>query len=221
MYAMRKCKVSDVGPRSVRLELPGNNQSDWIGTSKLHRKLGIALISIGDFDSEDGLITPLGKSILQFCRLLLPDDQLATIKVRSIAELSKWWGTNHAAYTHIVLIGHGDSEAIYFGLGGARKPDAFQKRLGIHKAEEKLIISLCCETGKAPFAKQFSSFDFCSTLIGPAHSIHGAVGSHFLQTFLSLHLLQGKSVKIAFNNANNLMPGPDRFAIWTDGAKRA
>jgi hypothetical protein len=221
IYAMRRCDVVDATDRSIKVGLPGGASSSSIGSSKAHGTLGIALISVGDFDSEEGLINPLGKSILQFCRLLLPDDHIAAVKIRAIGELGEWWRKNHGAYTHIVLIGHGDREAIYFGVGGARKPISFERRLGKHNAGKKLFISLCCETGKSPFAEEFSSLDFCRGLIAPEHSIHGAVGSQFLQTFLSLHLLQGKSPKIAFNNANALMPGRDSFAIWENGTKRS
>lgn len=220
IFAMRRCEVTAVNDRSIRVRLPDNADSKWIGSSKAHGALGIALVSIGDFDSEEGLINPLGKSILQFCRLLLADDHIAAIKIRAIGEFGEWWGKNHNAYTHIILIGHGDHEAIYFGVGGARKPIYFKRRLGKHNAEPKLFISLCCETGKEPFAERFSRLDFCGDLIAPEHSIHGAVGSQFLQTFLSLHLLQGKSKKVAFNNANSLMPGSDSFAMWSAGIKR-
>ena len=176
-------------------------------------------MSIGDFQSEDGLINPLSKSLLQFCRLLLPDDHIASVKIRAIGEFGEWWAIHHAAYTHIILIGHGDKTAIYFGVGGARLPISFDRRLSKHNASPKLFISLCCETGTAPFARDFSKLPFCKALIAPEKSIHGAVASQYLQTFLSLHLLQGKSIKIAFNNSNSLVPGIDRFSMWTAGTK--
>ena len=221
IFAMRRCDVVAANNnRSIQIRLPDNSNSQWFGSSKAHKNLGIALISIGDFDSEEGLINPLGKSILQFCRLLLPDDHIAAIKIRAIGEFGEWWGKNNDAYTHIILVGHGDREAIYFGVGGARKPISFKRRLGNDNSAPKIFISLCCETGKPPFAQEFSQLPFCKVLIAPEHSIHGAVGSQFLQTFLSLHLLQGKSPKVAFNNANTLMPGSDSFAIWTGGVNR-
>jgi hypothetical protein len=217
IHAIRRTSVVAVKDRSIQVHLPDGSASSWFGSSKAHADLGIALISIGDFETEEGLIVPLSKSILQFCRLLLPDDHIAAIKIRAIGELGEWWAKNHNAYTHVVLVGHGDSEAIYFGVGGARLPISFNRRLGSHGAYGKTFISLCCETGKAPFAEEFSKFTFCETLIAPEHSIHGAVGSQFLQTFLSLHLLQGKSVKVAFNNANDLMPGTENFTVWKNG----
>lgn len=217
IHAIRRTTVVDAKDRSIRVSLPDGSVSEWFGSSKAHADLGIALVSIGDFETEEGLISPLSKSILQFCRLLLPDDHLTAIKIRAIGELGEWWCKNHNAYTHIVFVGHGDKDAIYFGVGGARRPISFDRRLGGHGASRKTFISLCCETGKAPFAEGFSKLSFCETLIAPEHSIHGAVGSQFLQTFLSLHLLQGKSVKVAFNNANELMPGSENFSVWKNG----
>jgi len=219
IFAMRRCEVVAATDRSIKVRLPDGTASQSIGSSKAHQSLGIALVSIGDFQSEDGLINPLSKSLLQFCRLLLPDDHIANVKIRAIGEFGEWWGIHHAAYTHIILIGHGDKTAIYFGVGGARLPISFDRRLSKHNASPKVFVSLCCETGTAPFAKDFSALPFCRALIAPEKSIHGAVASQYLQTLLSLHLLQGKSVKIAFNNANTLVPGIDRFAMWADGAK--
>lgn len=224
IHAMRRTTVVAAHNRSIQVSLPDGSASNWFGSSKAHADLGIALVSIGDFETEEGLISPLSKSILQFCRLLLPDDHLTGIKIRAIGELGEWWGKNHSVYTHVVLVGHGDKNAIYFGVGGARPPISFDRRLSAHGASGKTFISLCCETGKAPFGEEFSKLPFCETLIAPEHSIHGAVGSQFLQTFLSLHLLQGKSVKVAFNNANELMPGSENFRVWKDGrdvSKRA
>ena len=220
IFAMRRCEVVASNDRSIQVMLPNGDASQAIGSSKAHRSLGIALVSIGDFQSEDGLINPLGKSLLQFCRLLLSDDHIASVKIRAIGEFGEWWGIHHAAYTHIILIGHGDKTAIYFGVGGARLPVSFGRRLSRHGASPKLFVSLCCETGTAPFAREFSKLPFCKNLIAPEKSIHGAVASQYLQTFLSLHLLQGKSAKVAFNNANSLVPGADRFAMWNSGTKR-
>jgi hypothetical protein len=216
---MSRCEVVSANDRSIHVRLPDGTASRPIGSSKVHQSLGIALVSIGDFQSEDGLINPLSKSLLQFCRLLLPDDHIASVKIRAIGEFGEWWAIHHAAYTHIILIGHGDKTAIYFGVGGARLPISFDRRLSKHNASPKLFISLCCETGTAPFARDFSKLPFCKALIAPEKSIHGAVASQYLQTFLSLHLLQGKSIKIAFNNSNSLVPGIDRFSMWTAGTK--
>ncbi|CAM0999724.1 hypothetical protein EJMOOK_13765 [Rhodanobacter sp. Root179] len=220
IFAMRRCEVVAASDRSIQVRLPYGTSSQTIGSSKAHHSLGIALVSIGDFQSEDGLINPLSKSLLQFCRLLLPDDHISSVKIRAIGEFGEWWAIHHAAYTHIILIGHGDKTAIYFGVGGARLPISFDRRLSKHNTSPKLFVSLCCETGKAPFARDFSKLPFCRALIAPEKSIHGAVASQYLQTFLSLHLLQGKSTKIAFNISNSLVPGNDRFAMWAAGTKR-
>ncbi|WP_192796482.1 hypothetical protein [Acidithiobacillus sp. 'AMD consortium'] len=214
IHAIRRCKIAEVVNRSVCVQLSDGSSSKKIASSKIHTNLGIALVSIGDFASEEGLITPLSKSILQFCRLLVPDDQMTSIKIRAIGELGEWWGKNHPAYTHVILVGHGSREAIHFGVGGARKPKSFERRLGIHHASPKTFISLCCETGRNPFARDFSRLPFCGTLIAPYHTVHGAVASQFLQSFMSLHLLQGKSLGVAFKNASELIPGRESFRLW-------
>lgn len=219
IFAMVRKRVNSVTDRSIRLDLPAGAVSNAIGSSRAHAKLGFALISIGDFSSETGLIGPLTKSVLQFCRLLISDDHIVQITVRSMVELGAWWDKNHKAFTHIVLIGHGDSQAIYFGVDGACSPADFDAALSPAEADRKLFVSLCCENGQAPFASAFSNLPFCGELIAPEQSIHGAAASQFLQTMLTLHLLHGKSKKVAFNNINDLLPGSDTFAMWRKGAQ--
>ena len=216
-HAIRQCKVVEIVRRSVRVQLRNGEPSDLIAISKIHSDLGVALLSIGDFETEDGLINPLSKSLLQFCRLILPDDQMTTVRVRSITEVGSWWKINHAAFTHIIIVGHGCAEAIKFGVGGNRKAKSFHRQMHESGSYPKTFISLCCETGKSVFASNFSGYDFCSYFIGPEHSIHGAVASQFLQSFLNLHLLHGKSTKIAHRHANELVLAEERFCIWKSG----
>lgn len=216
IFAIVRRKIARIEDRSIILE-HGNKLLDPIASSKAYSDLGIAVISIGDFQSETGLITPLAKSVVQFCRLLVPDDHLKYDMLRSLAELKQWWSRYQGAYTHIILIGHGDKNCIAFGVDGECTPAAIAEAIGDTGESKKMFISLCCQTGKAPFAEAFSKLPFVGHFVAPEHTIHGAAASQFLQTLLSLQLLQAKSEKVAFNNANELMPGDDRFAIWKSG----
>lgn len=207
--------------RSVIVNLPGGAISSPIATSRIHRTLGIAIIAVGDFQSEEALLTPLSKSVLQFCRLLVDDDSVVLVRIRAIGELGEWWNKNHLAYSHIVVIGHGSSDGIAFGVGGLRKAISFQRRVAVHGGPKRIFISLCCETGRKPFAKDFSSLSICSNWIAPFHSVHGAVASQFCQTFLTWHILQGKSVRVAFNKATQSVPGNESFRLWRSGALAA
>ncbi len=212
-----RTSVTQTRDRSAKVRLRDGNDSDWIATSKIHDNVGVAIISIGDFATEETLLNPLAKSVLQFCRLLLDDDSVAHVRVRAIGELGSWWRINHAAYSHVVLIGHGSPTSIKFGYGGDRTPDDFERRVFTEVSSDKVFISLSCETGKATFAKKFSRIETCGHLIAPFHSIHGAVASQFFQTFMSLQLLCGKSTKVAFNNASDTVPGTGIFRLWKDG----
>lgn len=216
-HSIYRTEIVEVVDRSVRVKISGGGFSDLIASSKVQENLGIAIVSIGDFSTEDSLITPLTKSVLQFCRLLVPDDHLTVVKIRAIGELGAWWEKNHGAYTLVILIGHGSSTAITFGVGGERKPASFERRFRDANATPKTFISLCCETGRAPFAQQFSGLPFCDAFIAPFHSVHGAVASQFVQSFLSLNLLQAKSVTVAFKNALESVPGREKFRLWRNG----
>lgn len=216
-HSIFKSKVVEIQARSVRCQMPNGQPSELIATSKVHKSVGVALVSIGDFLTEDSLINPLAKGVLQLCRLLLPDDHVTGIRVRAIGELGEWWTKNHGSYTHVVLVGHGSKDGITFGVGGERSARLFLKRLGPANADPKTFISLCCESGRAPFAREFSMLPFCRRYIAPYHSVHGAVAAQFLQSFLNLHLLQGCSPTVAFRKAIASMPSRESFRLWHQG----
>lgn len=220
-HSIYQTKVIELQNRSIRVQLPDGAPSELIATSKVHTNIGIAIISIGDFVTENSLINPLAKSLLQFCRLLLPDDQVASVGIRAISELGEWWGRNHTVCSHIVLVGHGTRDGITFGVGGERKAKTFDRRMSPPGAAKKTFISLCCETGRKPFAKEFSSLDFCGSYMAPRDSVHGAVASQFFQSFLSFHLLKAQSTAVAFRHAGQSVPGREGFRLWRDGRRIA
>lgn len=216
-----RTSVTQTQAKSVKVNLRDGSQSDWIASSKPHKNLGIAIITIGDFSTEETLLNPLAKSILQFSRLLLDDGSVTSIRIRAIGELGAWWARNHTAYSHIVFIGHGSPNDIHFGYGGARKPEDFQRRVLSVAQEKKTFISLCCATGKNSFSSYFSSIPACGHLIAPFRSIHGAVASQFFQTYMCWHLLHGKTTKVAFKKAASTVTGNNIFRLWKDGTKIA
>lgn len=216
-----KTSVTQTKAKSVKVLLRDGSNSDWIASSKPHKNLGIAIITIGDFSTEETLLNPLAKSILQLSRLLLDDGSVTSIRIRAIGELGAWWATNQSAYSHIIFIGHGSQNDIFFAYGGPRTPIDFQRRVLSAAQTKKTFISLCCETGKNSFASAFSAIPACGHLIAPFHSIHGAAASQFFQTYMCWHLLYGKTTKVAFNKAASTVPGTDIFRLWKDGAKIA
>jgi len=209
--------IKDIKNKSVKVQQKDGTISDWITTSKVSKNIGILIISIGDFSTEETLLNPLAKSILQFSRLLLEDDSVMLVKVRSIGELSAWWKLNDAAYSHVVLIGHGSPTGIIFGYGGKKSPTDFEKCFSTGSQKKKVFISLCCETGRNLFASSFSQIPICSHLIAPYHSIHGSVASQFYQTIMCWHLIDARSIKIAYNKAQRSIPKKYIFRSWTDG----
>lgn len=215
--SMYRTTIKELKDKSVKVQLRDGNLSEWITTSKVSKKIGILIIQIGDFVTEETLLNPLAKSILQFSRLLLDDDSIYLIKVRSIEELATWWTINHEAYSHVVLIGHGSPHSIIFGNGGGKTPVDFEKTVFSKSTGTKIFISLCCETGKNSFARSFSSIPICNHLIAPYHSIHGSIASQFYQSLMCWHLLDGKSIKIAYNRAKKNIPKKYLFRSWSKG----
>jgi hypothetical protein len=198
--------------------LSGGVASGWIATSKIHENAGILIVTIGDLSTEETLLNPLAKGVLQFSRLLLDDSSVTSLRVRALGEFGKWWCINHAAYSHVVLVGHGSPNAIHFGYGDARSPASFERRVFTGDETKKTFISLSCETGKATFANPFSRFAVCGHFIAPYHSVHGAVASQFFETFMCWQMIYGKSTKVAFKKAAETVPGTDIFRLWKNGS---
>jgi hypothetical protein len=215
--ALYKTKVESKSGKSVTVRLPGGVESKAVGASRLHKDVGLLLIELGDFDSEAATLDPLAKSVLQFCRLLVPDDQIRSVKVRSLAELAIFWKKNQAAYSHVILVGHGDSDELGFAVDGSVKLATFAEALKIKKATPKLFISLACKTGYQSFGGEFSKETICQNFIGPFHSVHSAIASQFCQTLLTAHFLDGKTTKVAFRHARDSVPGGVSFRLWRNG----
>lgn len=202
--------------RRVKIDI-GRGESEWVVNSNCHRNIGLLVICLGDFESEASLLDPLAKSVLQFCRLLAADDFVRMIKVRSKAELQIVWDREQSAYSHVIIIGHGTGEKIKFAVDGWVGPNDLGDVLDAKGHQAKTVISLVCRSRKAGFGKWFSTSDAVGQFIAPFHEVHGAVASQFVQMFLAYHLLEGETVKVAFNHARASVPGGTSFRLWRKG----
>ena len=219
--AFYETRIVEVGIRKLKVKLQGGLTSEWIGTGLCQKNIGILIFTIGDLETETGLLDPLAKSVLQYCRLLVPDDYLRAYKIRSIAELKSIWHKEQAAYSHVVIIGHGSPDGIKFSVDGWVKSDVLESTLKVRGAPKKVFISLCCQTGYKTTGGKISEMAICSHFLAPFHSVHGAVASQFAQTFLAFHLLQGESVGVAFRHAREYTPGSTSFRLWENGKLKA
>lgn len=219
--SMYRTKVVEVAPRAVKVQLRGGQVSDSIGSSLVHRNIGILILNVGDFQSEMTLLDPLAKSVAQFCRLLVGDDYIKSLRIRSLEELRTFWTRHQAAYSHVIWIGHGANSGIKFAVGGWKSAENISDALQVRGAPRKTYISLCCKTGYQSFGGQMSSATICRDFIGPFHAVQGATASQFCQTFLISHFLEGATAKVAFKHARNLVPGSASFRLWRSGTLTA
>ncbi|MEW6766075.1 MAG: hypothetical protein AB1344_09865 [Pseudomonadota bacterium] len=219
--AFYETRIAEVAPRKVKVHLQAGAVSEWIGAGLCQKNIGILIFTIGDLETEIGLLDPLAKSVLQYCRLLVPDDCLRSYKVRSVAELISIWQKEQPAYSHVVFIGHGSPEGIKFSVDGWVNPDMLDSALKVRGAPKKVFISLCCQTGYKAVGGEISEMAICSHFIAPFHSVHGAVASQFAQTFLAFHLLEGETVGVAFKHARKYTPGSTSFRLWESGKLKA
>lgn len=215
--AFTRATVTVRRDRSVRLDLGRDGESDWVPTSSVHLNIGVLIVEFGDYSTELALLDPLTTSVHQYLRLLVGDDYVRYVKVRSLDELRLVWAREQVAYSQVVMVGHGSPTSVSFAVNGQVSPAALTNEMNVAGQSAKLFVSLCCETGRRGFAKSFSGWEGCSTLIAPYHTVHGATASHFCQSFFAFHLLVGKSAGVAFKNARNIVPDGTRFRLWKTG----
>ena len=201
--------------RSVEVDKPDGTLSDRIATSKIVSNFGVLIVRIGDFN-EDGLIDPLAKSILHYCRMLLSNDSVRLIELRTEDELTRLWGDFHAMCHQVVIVGHGSPDGYLFGENTI-SPNRLAEIFCAPAPLAKEFISLGCQTGYASFGKVFSKAMCVSHLLAPFHSVHGCVASLFTQTFLHERLLAACSAKVAFKHAREDLKGAASFRLWESG----
>lgn len=224
-FALVARTVLRVEGRSVVVDVPGRpGETHRIGSSRVHSSsLGVAVISVGDILSENGLIEPLHKSVLHFMRLLLPDDLVRSWRVRTATELTALWNTNQnwRGISHVILVSHAGQNGLRFldrqgPVGGAE----LGQILAIPTGEApKIFISLACESGKANFARTFSQTEVCRELVAPFQTIHGASASQYAQALLAHHMLDGLTMPIAKRKADSATTSGIHFRRWRDGTQ--
>ncbi|MFA9459905.1 hypothetical protein [Thiohalorhabdus methylotrophus] len=216
-FALQQTEILEREANSVKVKLDDGTASDWIGVSLLHKKVGVLIINIGDLSTEEYLMDPLAKSVGQFCKLLIPDDQFRQIRVRSLEELKILWHKEQGIYSHVIWIGHGKSNGIHFAVDGWVGPEKIKRALHVRGGTKKTYISLCCKNGYRDFGGELSRSTMCKNFIGPFHSVDGATASQFCQTFLTKHFLGGSTPKVSFREARNATPGNVSFRLWKGG----
>lgn len=216
-HALVKGKVIAIDKRTLTVDLPYGIGTVNVASSAVHVDVAVCLIRIGDFDTEATLLDPLAKSILQYLRLLIPDDQLKQFSVRTKEEFFQVYSRTAPSHSHFVIVGHGTEDSLLFAMKDKVKGEDLARQLELRCSDARTFINLCCETGKAGFSKKFSQSPICRVLISPLGSLHGAVASQFLQTLFGYHFLEGRTLKVAFNKAREQVPGGAAFRIWRNG----
>jgi hypothetical protein len=189
----------------------------------MHHRVGVAIIAFGDFHSESTLLDPLAKTVLQYCRLLFGDDSFVRfLKLRTDAELNLVCQTQQlSAYEHIVVLGHGSTDAALCGATGdipvARLVEIFEQ----HNPTPWDFAFLCCYLGRNAFARPFSTSPMCKSMVAPFNAVHGGVSAQFVQTYLIKLLLEGESTADAHRHASASTPPGSKFRLWRNGEHKA
>lgn len=215
-WAMTCGTIQSIRKGKITINLPNGDISLPIYEGLARKKLGIFIVQIGDHVTEETLLVPLKKSILQYTRLLLRDDYIRSVSVRSLAEFKYYWQREHALMSHIILIGHGSANSILFGENTWVSASEFKEALRIDGTigEAKQVISLCCKTGGGNFGKPVSAGRMCEIFIGPSGTVHASSASQFYQSFMAYNFLHGFSSSRAYDYARVATPGVTEFNLW-------
>lgn len=214
--ALYRTSVLAVKDRSIDVDVKGTTKR--VASSAVHTSIGVLVVRFGDLATETTLLDPMAKSLLHFARLLLTDDSVRLLEVRSLSELDKFWAANHHGFAHVVMIGHGSPSSVTLAVDGPVEPGKLASVFGNPAdVSAKTFVSLACETGRKAFGKPFSQATCCSSFLAPYHSVHGAVASQFCQTLLAYAMLEGESIGVAFKHARASVPGSVSFRLWARG----
>lgn len=216
--ALVEGKVLSSKKKSTTVDFRNGVGVKTIGTVKLHENVSFLVIEFGDFQNETANLDPLANSILAFLRLLISDDALIKlIKLRSRDEL-EYTLKQYGKYSHIILVGHG-AAAGHLCIGDNKQITSkeFADLLEAHCDKGRTLISMCCHSGEAAFAKRVSQKPQCGAVIGPLGAIHSCSASQFVQTFLGFQILEGMRLKSAFDRARDCTPGSTCLRMWKDG----
>jgi hypothetical protein len=218
-FALMPRTVLAQNQRSIRVD-DGTGGTVEVASRLVHAaRLGFLVLRIGDLSTETTLLDPLSRSVLQFLRLLVPDQDVRSVSLRTLPELDAHWTSYHAATSHVILVGHGSETSIAFVDAGPVTGETLATRLEqiAPGALAKTFVSLACLTGRAGFAKPFSENSICRDFIGPFQSVHGAAASQFCQRLFAEHLLEGVEIPFAHARAAKGLKGGRRFRRWRDG----
>jgi hypothetical protein len=220
-YSLTPREVLQVRDRSIVVDDDGDFAT--VGSARAHKKVGFLIIRIGDFSSETTLLEPLAKSVLQFLRLLMPDEHVRLLSVRTLVELREFWAANHGGTSHVVLVAHAENGAVSFldagDVAGAQLAESLME--AAPAGAGKVWASLACSSGRSTFAKGFSDSPVCAVLAAPFDRIHGAAASQFCQTFFLRLLLRGETSTRAFSAAAKVTVGETHFRLWRNGTIEA
>lgn len=205
--------------RSIAVRMPNGTNSDFVATKFAHHRVGVAILVFGDLASENTLLDPLAKTILQYSRLLFGDDEYVRLfKIRSLAELCRLCDIqSFHPFEHIVVIGHGSKAGAIGAAVGDICVDVAIEQFAKNNPQPWDFTFLCCYLGRNVFAKKFSEAACCKSMVAPFNSVHGAVSAQFIQTYLIKALLEGETTSVAHRHASESTPPTSAFRLWRNG----
>lgn len=205
---------------SYRVRLPNGEWSGWVNKYKMYRSVGLLVLEVGDFCTENLLLDPLYDGVVSYFRMLLADGELEHYKIRTQSELEMVWTKVEGKISHVVIIGHGERNGISFcdgnKLTGSELGNLLDKSSSA-SSQKKFFFSLCCHTGHEDFGRDFSLSDCCKQFTGPTDAIYGPFGLLYCELFFSQSFINHDSRPTALIQTNDTLSFMPRFESWMHG----
>lgn len=213
-YALTSREVKGQRNRSVTVDAQGGATVN-VSSRLVHpNTLGFLILTLGDFATEATLLDPLAKSTLQFMRILVPDDVLHSVKLRTENELRQYMQLHGRGISHVILIGHGTANSLVTAAG-RMEATSFVSAMDTYSVD-RTLISMACKTGQKGFSGVVSSADGWRDCVAPHQEIQGAGASLYAQFLLHTHLLHGHEFKASARLADAATEGI-KFRHWRNG----
>ena len=189
--------------------------------SELIKNAGYLVLEIGAVEQEHTVSTA-ATAVYESLHALFSacHDIVSFERIRTSVELSEYLKLYRCNYSHIILIGHGDENAIKFlDKNGPIRGNELAGLLGADAHKNPIqILSLCCHSGCEENARALSNAEKVTEVLAPSDTFDLRWSVHFiLGYFLNIYLL-GKSLNEAVCEAA-LDKSSTPMTIWQNGEK--
>jgi hypothetical protein len=106
--ALARFEIAEMGdvnhPRSLKMLLSDDEdpENGWVVSSRVHQRVWLSAVRIGDLNSEMVLLDQLAKSLHHFLQLLVGSDYFDLSCLRTRSEFAQFWSQVGSHTSHLI-----------------------------------------------------------------------------------------------------------------------